>query len=110
MSLDFSLIESRPVKIFSVNITHNLGAMARAAGIYECLWHPEKLVEGLDPRASDIVPHLLAGILELLRDPEKYKALNPKNGWGDYEGLLQFAKEVLQACLDNPDARVSTSV
>ena len=27
-------------ELFSSNITHNLGKMARAAGIYDALWHP----------------------------------------------------------------------
>lgn len=31
--------------VFSQNITHNLGSMADAAGIYEACWHPEELMD-----------------------------------------------------------------
>jgi hypothetical protein len=28
---------------YQSNITHNLGSMAEAAGIYQALWHPEEI-------------------------------------------------------------------
>lgn len=31
--------------VFSQNITHNLGKMADAAGLYEACWHPEELLD-----------------------------------------------------------------
>lgn len=37
MSLDVSLMEVKPTEVFWSNITHNLGKMAKAAGIYEAL-------------------------------------------------------------------------
>lgn len=35
------LMAVRRTCIFSANITHNLNAMAEAAGIYKHLWRPE---------------------------------------------------------------------
>ena len=40
---------------YSSNITHNLGAMAREAGIYEACWRPEEI--GITKAAQLIEPH-----------------------------------------------------
>jgi hypothetical protein len=45
----------------------------------------------------------------LVRYPEKYKTLNPSNGWGSYEGLIEFVKKYHSACLDNPEAEIRVS-
>ena len=42
MSLDVMLRAMRETDVFDYNITHNLANMARAAKIYDTLWHPEK--------------------------------------------------------------------
>jgi len=41
--------------------------------------------------------------------PEKYKLLNPSNGWGSYEGALEFLQNVLVACTTHPLAKVYVS-
>jgi hypothetical protein len=41
MSLDVYLTAVRKTTIYSSNITHNLGAMAQAAGIYQACWRHE---------------------------------------------------------------------
>lgn len=91
---------------FSLNITHNLTAMANAAGIYKHLWRPEEI--GIT-KASQLVKPLLAGLKRLRAEPETYKAFNPSNGWGSYEGLVRFVEEYLEACRCNPDATVRAS-
>lgn len=103
MSLDFTLEAYQPVTVFEQNITHNLNAMARAAGIYEALWRPERLGA---KKASDLVPFLQIGIKDLEYRPDYFKKFNPANGWGDYENLLSFSKAALQACKDNPEATI----
>lgn len=76
-------IEVQGEAIFTANITHNLGAMAQAAGLYCALWHPKKLEGGCD-RAGVLIP--------LLR-----------------EGLLRFTRNYLAACEQWPDAVVEVS-
>jgi len=91
---------------YSDNITHNLGTMAEAAGIYKHLWRPEDI--GITT-ARQLIEPLRAG-LELLRsDPERFKKLNPANGWGDYEGLVEFVERYLLACETFPEADVHAS-
>jgi hypothetical protein len=88
------------------NITHNLGKMAAEAGIYEVLWRPEELCL---VKAHQLVGPLTEGLERLTSDPEKYRAFNPANGWGDYDGLVAFVTEYLAACIANPDADVKVS-
>lgn len=124
---------------YSANITHNLGRMADAAGLYYALWRPHELmdeekfkqlraIEAEDPtpkdwydryqkieatlpraHAADLIGPLCDGLALLKADPEKFKALNPKNGWGDYNGLVAFVEAYLEACKANPHAEVSVS-
>ena len=89
--------------VFSANITHNLGKMAAEAGIYEQLWRPEEV--GIT-HARQLVEPLRDGLGELNADPERFKAFNPENGWGNYEGLCAFTAEYLAACERWPEAEV----
>lgn len=93
-------------KLSSVNITHNLYVMAKQVGLYEVLWHPEKI--GIAVASQMIIP-LEKGIKELEGNPDKYKAFNPPNGWGDYEGFIRFCKTVLQKCRKYPDAVIEAA-
>ena len=34
--------------------------------------------------------------------PKEFMALNPSNGWGSYDGFLDFINELIKACMDNP--------
>ena len=106
MSLDVYLTAVRPTEVYSRNITHNLGKMAAEAGIYEALWRPEEISVAT---AEQLVPLLETGLETLRADPERFKKFNPENGWGDYEGLVNFVEAYLQACKENPDAEVNVS-
>jgi hypothetical protein len=88
------------------NITHNLNKMAEAVGLYEVLWRPEEIGITI---ASQMIEPLEKGIIDLEANPDKYKAYNPPNGWGNYEGFVSFCKSVLQKCREFPDAVVEAS-
>lgn len=106
MSLDVSLHDNGKC-VFEWNITHNLAPMARAAGFYTAAWHP---VEAGFTKASDLSIWLEQGILNLVRRKAEMVALNPHNGWGDYDGLLDFCILYAVACIENPDAEIRVSV
>lgn len=93
-------------QVFERNITHNLGCMAKAAGVYQHLWRPEELKL---MKAGELVEPLRAGLRCLQSDPAKFKALNPSNGWGDYEGLVAFVRAYLAACEDYPQSNIEVS-
>jgi len=93
-------------EVYSRNITHNLGKMAGEAGIYEALWRPEET--GIT-KAGQLIEPLRDGLKLLRSDPERFKAFNPSNKLGDYDGLVQFVASYLAACEENPEADVSVS-
>jgi hypothetical protein len=48
-------------------------------------------------------------MIKLICFPEEYKRYNPENGWGEYDGLVNFVREYYNACLVNPDAELRVS-
>jgi len=98
--------EEESNEVYWANITHNLGGMAEAAGIYKHLWRPEEIEI---TKAGQLIAPLQDGLERLRADPEKYRAYNPPNGWGSYEGLVSFVEKYLAACIETPDADVRVS-
>ena len=103
MSLDVSLFVVKETEVFEANITHNLGGMAGAAGLYDILWKPKET--GIET-ATDLIQPLRDGLAILKSDPHKFKQMNPENGWGSYDGLVRFCESYLRACENNPHAKV----
>ncbi len=93
-------------EVYSRNITHNLTQMANVAGLYYPLWRPEEI--GIT-KAEQLIGPLLEGLGQLRRSPEHFKQFNPSNGWGSYEGLVEFVEEYLKACKEYPEANVRVS-
>lgn len=91
---------------FWATITHNLGEMADAAGIYQHLWRPEEL--GIS-KAAQLIEPLRAGVELLESDPERFEAFNPENGWGSYDVFVPWVRRYLRACEKNPEADVRVS-
>lgn len=107
MSLDISLHDNwcdvcgRGEEVASFNITHNLIDMAKEAGIYHALWHPELLAKN---RASDVEPLLRTALADMAADPERFKRHNPPNGWGTYDGFVSSVTRIANACKEYPNA------
>jgi hypothetical protein len=138
MSLDVCLSKKRWVsydegktydedneEIYSANITHNLGQMAREAGIYEALWRPHRLRPDYDIpeqdydaeyefedsvtiKAKEIISFLEKGLLDLKSRPEHFKKFDSPNGWGLYVNFVPFVEEYLNACKEYPEAIITT--
>jgi hypothetical protein len=106
MSLDVYLTDEAGDGLYSANITHNLGKMAEEAGIYDCLWRPEE--HGIT-HARQIIEPLASGLAKLATEKARFEQFNAPNGWGLWEHFVPFCARYLQACRDNPDARVHVS-
>lgn len=104
MSLDVCVEVPGMVCVFQKNITHNLTKMADAAGIYKALWRPEEIEI---TKAGQLIPILEAGLALLKSEPDKFKAHNPENGWGTYEGLVEFVEQYLAACREFPEGKIA---
>jgi hypothetical protein len=101
-----TLQEDETETVFSANITHNLGKMADAAALQDALWEPETIPA---VRAEDLIPALEAGLRRLQDSPHFFRKLNPANGWGNYEGLVEFVESYLAACRKWPHAEIRVS-
>jgi hypothetical protein len=62
-------------------------------------------IRGLDgAKGKDAYPLLAEAIAKMEADPAKYRAMNPKNGWGDYDGALKLLRELKTWCAEFPEA------
>lgn len=103
MSLDVYLKKTMPTEVYSANITHNLGTMAKEAGIYMHLWRPEEI--GIT-KAAQLIEPLRAGVAAMIAEPARFERHNAPNGWGMYKHFVPFVEQYLAACEENPDADV----
>ena len=106
MGLDVYLTDADGNEVYDANITHNLGAMADAAGIYKCLWRPEEI--GVT-KAKQLIGPLREGLQMMVFDSAKFRVHDAPNGWGTYDTFLPWVVKYLEACIANPDADVHAS-
>ena len=121
MSLDVSLVHPRYTEheciycgsnykekkeLYTNNITHNLGKMAKKAGIYTPLWKPEEVRVIV---ALDLIGYLEKGLDNLKKDAKYFKQFDAENGWGKYEDFVFFVEDYLKACKKNPEALIEIS-
>lgn len=92
--------------VYDANITHNLGQMAEAAGIFNETWRPE---EARVKIAADLIGPLMCGIARLKENPEEFRKYDAPNGWGKYDDFLPWLEQYLEACKKAPGARVRVS-
>ena len=80
------------------NYTSNCGPMWRAAGA--------DLAEFHNKPAGECLP-VLRNALDVLRmEPTKFRAMNPPNGWGSYETLIEALEELAQQFASHPKSIV----
>lgn len=81
--------------------TYNLYPMWKEAG---CPFE-----EGIEGKLGiELVPALEASLANLKADPSKFKAMNPANGWGNYEELVDVVETMIEAAKKYPKAKVGT--
>lgn len=96
MSLDIGIRATREVEIFDRNITYNLSKM-----YYKCIDGGFNALNGMS--CKDALPILNKAINDLIDNQEEYEKLNPENGWGSYDGLLEVLKDMRNCCEENKD-------
>lgn len=122
MGLDIYLVKPDGEEIDTeVQLTHNLRDMAVEADVYKALWRPYLLTKHPDFKdhieeyqyeeqtvvtALDVLPYLTQGLLTLLSDAERFRKLNPPNGWGSYENLVNELCKYIAICNQYPNFRV----
>lgn len=90
----------------SWNYTYNTSPMIYdALGMKDGSWR--ELIEGKGgAEGAEVFARIVAG---LEAAPEKYRAMNPENGWGNYDDLLGVMREMRDAGRKWPSAKWSTS-
>ena len=116
-------LEPQRESLYNANITHNLGKMAEAAGLYEALWRPYQLKPGYDipeddyeaenafeeanpVRAHEIIPIIEKGLEDMKARPKHYEKFNSPNGWGMYDNFVPFVEKYLDALKEFPEADI----
>ncbi len=90
-----------PVEVWERNHTSNTAGMWRGAGLD---------LGGCDGRqAAQVVEGVAAAVEVMERDPERFRAMNPPNGWGSYESCLAFLTAIRDACVAHPATTVRIS-
>lgn len=98
--LDLDTGGPEPAIVFEVgNCTSNVSpmwfdALGRSLGDY----HEAPCSEAAGP--------LRQGIERMRADPDHYQAMNPENGWGDYEGALKYLERLYEGCCNHPKATI----
>lgn len=76
------------------NYTSNVGPMWRAVQD-NGLMHVQDMS---CPDAAKVIESMIAGMVDR-RD--ELTAMNPPNGWGNYDGALNYLRKILEACNEN---------
>jgi len=61
------------------------------------------------PPKWQLVAPLEAGLDALRSAPGQFRTYNPPNGWGNYEGFVDWVARYLDACREFPDANIRVS-
>ncbi|MFB5759013.1 hypothetical protein [Paenibacillus medicaginis] len=102
MSWDVSLVKDGHEEIDCGNYTYNVSPMYRRAMGFT--------IGDLHRRsAADVAIILTDGIITLTNKPALYKEMNPENGWGNYEGAINFLAQIVKNCLLYPDYELVVS-
>jgi hypothetical protein len=73
----------------------------------EALGYP--LSDLTDKTAGDCRADLERAVTDMTANPAKYQAMNPSNGWGNYDGALTYLDRLREACLAHPNALIHIS-
>lgn len=83
---------------YETHISHNLTTMAIEGGFYETVWRPG------DMQAWQIIPGLEKAIFKMEHEPMRFKQVERYKG--EYNQLLNFLYEYLEACRNNPTCKI----
>lgn len=93
-----------PATVYEVgNYTSNV------SGMWTQALNDRALYEFDGMAATEAVPLLDAGIAAMEADPAGFRELNPANGWGRYEGALDYLRRLRAGCVEHPKTVIRVS-
>lgn len=84
------------------NYTYNIQPMTARAGLHSLTELDGMLCLEAYPIVQNVIRRMEA-------EPEGYRALNPSNGWGDYDGFLARLRDLAAGLARTPSAVVRVS-
>ena len=91
--------ENADVDALDWNYTYNVQPMTDRAGLRSL-----NLLNGVNAQVASLA---LATVIDRMADdPSGYRALNPANGWGDYDTFLGRLRDLREHLLTVPKATV----
>ncbi|MET9081410.1 hypothetical protein ABZX77_05815 [Streptomyces sp. NPDC004237] len=84
------------------NYTSNVSGMWAAA-----LGH--SLADLAEENAGESLAALQRAVADMEANRARYEAMNPPNGWGDYQGALGYLRRLRDACAEHPKATIRIS-
>lgn len=60
-------------------------------------------------KAGEVLPEITSAYLHMVQNPEIYKPMNPKNGWGNYEGCTELLRKLMTAASIHTDCIIQIS-
>lgn len=86
-----------PLSLLDINYTYNVGPMFyKAVGSGPNQW---------DGKPASEVSAICSRILDAFAaEPATYRAMNPSNGWGSFDGARKFIATIKDACDKAPKA------
>jgi len=77
-----------------LNITYNLSPMLAEAGFKGWTYFRDKWVNFEQDSLHEFESNVRETLEALRKDPKSFRLLNPMNGWGTYEDLLQALQKL----------------
>lgn len=90
------------------NLTYNLSPMLRAAGFPGWQESVGTEAEVQPVTAKRVIPVFESVLSELRAHPEKFREMNPPNGWGSYEVAVEVFADFVEKVKPHPDATVGS--
>jgi len=87
--------------VWERNHTSNTARMWRTAGC--------DIAEFDGKPASELGPAAARAIAAIVTEPEKYRPMEPANGWGSVPSTVHFLTAIWEACAEHPEATVRVS-
>lgn len=82
-----------------VNVTYNLSEMLAEAGMGR--WS-----DYIGMSATEAAGRWEVTLDTLRSDPERFRKMNPPNGWGTYNGAMTALGSLVDICHDHPKAKI----
>lgn len=98
MEIDTGGHEPTELPNLDENYTYNVSPMFREAFGGDGI---NQLDSTTGAECAELLRH---AILKMSSDRARYEAMNPPNGWGNYEGALDLLVRLLRWCVKHPKA------